>query len=235
MTDDASPPVLPRRLDYLRLSEIRGAERNPKVHDVDGIAASISEHGMGELPLYDDRTDRLVAGHGRINDLRERYARGEDPPEGVVADDDGEWRVPVIRGWRSKDDLRAVRYLIGSNGLTMSGGWDDGGLAELLSELRAVDVAMLEGTGFNDGDVDDLLALAAPPDLDQLGGDHGDPDASDTWPVVRVKVPPHMHAAWRTVVDEHDGDELTALAGLLEISPEPGESGPTWQPDRLAS
>lgn len=234
MADDDAP-VLPRRLEYLRLSDIVGAERNPKLHDEAGIAASIAEHGFGELPLMDDRTGRLVAGHGRITDLRDKFQRGQDPPDGIVVDDDGEWTVPVIRGWQSGDDLKAVRYLLGSNGLTISGGWDDGGLVALLDEIRQVDAAMLDGTGFTEGDVDDLLKLTAPPDLDELGDGLGDPDASDAWPVVRVKVPPHMHAAWRTVVEEHDGDELTALAGLLEVSPDPGEDGPTWQPDRLQS
>jgi hypothetical protein len=230
---------LPRRLEYMPLSEVVEAARNPKLHDADGIAASISRHGLAEVPTLDDRTGRLVAGHGRIQDLRDRYTRGQDPPGGVVVDEDGEWRVPILRGWASASDDAAAAYLIGSNGLTTSGGWDQHGLAEILKELRDADPYWLESgvTGHTANDLDDLLALLAPPDLDDLRDDLGDPDGTDTWPVVRVKVPTHLHAAWRTQVDEHEGDEVAALAELLGVdAAEPDTAkGPVWEPDRTVS
>jgi hypothetical protein len=224
---------LPRRLEFMPLAQVVDAARNPKLHDRDGIASSISRHGLGELPLLDERTGRLVAGHGRINDLRDRYQRGQEPPGGIVVDDDCEWKVPVIRGWASTSDDAAAAYLIGSNGLTISGGWDDKELAALLSELRDADPAWLEVTGITEADLDDLLALAAPEDLDQVAGRLGEPDETDTWPVVRVKVPRHVAAAWREHLDEHDGDEVAALAALLDVDPQPpAASGEVWIPDR---
>jgi hypothetical protein len=225
---------LPRRVDYMPLSEVVAAARNPKLHDADGIAASISKHGLGELPLLDERTGRLVAGHGRIDDLRDRYQRGQDPPGGVLVDAEGEWKVPVVRGWASTSDDAAAAYLIGSNGLTISGGWDDKELAALLGELRDADPAWLEATGLNEQDLDDLLALAAPDDLDEVARRVGEPDETDTWPVVRVKVPKHVAAAWRELVDEHDGDEVAALAALLDVDPAqpPADKGEVWEPDR---
>lgn len=225
---------LPRRLDYMPLSQVEEAARNPKRHDEDGIRASIAKHGLAELPLLDDRTGRLVAGHGRIHDLRDRFQRGQDPPNGIVVDDRGEWQVPIIRGWASTSDDAAAAYLLGSNGLTESGGWDDREFAAMLSELRDADPSWLEAIGRTSEDLDDLLALLEAPDLDKLGRDLGDPDASDTWPVVRVKVPKHVAAAWRTQVDEHDGDELATLADLLDVDPKEPETakGPVWQPDR---
>lgn len=226
---------LPRRLEYLPLSTVEEAARNPRTHDREGIAAAINRHGLGELPLLDERTGRLVAGHGRIRDLRDRYGRGQDPPGGIVVDDDGEWRVPIIRGWASTSDDAAVAYLVGSNDLIASGGWDMAGLAELLTELRDADPSWLEAVGHTSDDLDDMLALLEPPDLDGLGKDLGDPSGSDTWPVVRVKVPVHLHAAWRTVVDRHDGDEVKALGELLDVDPDgPVAAGPVWEPDRMA-
>jgi hypothetical protein len=224
---------LPRRVEYMPLSKVVDAAVNPKLHDMPGIAASISKHGLGELPLLDERTGRLVAGHGRIDDLRDRFQRGQEPPNGVVAEDD-EWLVPVIRGWESTSDDAAAAYLIGSNGLTMSGGWDDGGLGELLSQLHDADPAWLEVTGFNADDMDDLLKLAAAPDLDSLGKNLGEPEESDTWPVLRLKAPPHVVQAWRDHVEEYEGDQVAALAALLDVDPAPRSSGPVWEPDPAA-
>ena len=228
--------VQPRRVEYMALSEIADATRNPKLHDTEGIGASISRHGLGELPLLDERTECLVAGHGRIHDLRDRYGRGESPPGGVMEREDGEWLVPVIRGWASESDAAAVSYLVGSNGLTISGGWDERELSMILSELRDLDPGWLDGTGYDLGDLDDMLALAAPPDLDNLSRDLGEPTGRENWPVVRVQVPKHVAAAWRSVVEEHDGDELAALASLLDVDPQvpDGDAAGKWEPDRLA-
>lgn len=225
---------LPRRLEYMPLSEIADATRNPKLHDTAGIAVSISKHGLGELPLLDERTQCLVAGHGRIHDLRDRYQRGQKPPDGVIEREDGEWLVPIIRGWASTSDDAAAAYLVGSNGLTISGGWDDAELAALLSELRDKDPSWLDVTGITSEDLDDLLDLAAAPDLDKLSGRVGDPDGTELWPVVRVKVPKHVAAAWRTQVDRHDGDEVAALASLLKVDPAEPDAPGKWEPDRYA-
>lgn len=225
---------MPRRaVQYMPLDQVVEAARNPKVHDVDGIAASITEHGLGELPLLDERTGRLVAGHGRIRDLRDRAARGQAPPDGVDLDPDGGWLVPIIRGWSSRSDPSASSYLVGSNRLTINGGFDDTSLVVLLQELLAESPDLLAAAGFTSGDLDDLIELTTPPDLDDLGRELGDPSESDGWPVVRLKVPKHVAAAWRTQVDAHDGDELAAFAALLEVdaTPDPG-AGQAWEPDR---
>lgn len=147
-----------RRVDYLPLHEIARASRNPKRHDVDGIRVSIGRFGVAELPLLDERTGRLVAGHGRLDDLTARHDAGEDPPDGVRLAPDGAWLVPVVRGWSSRSDPEADAYLVASNQLTVNGGWDDAALAELLAELNDVDPDLLELTGFGEEDLADLLA-----------------------------------------------------------------------------
>lgn len=217
-----------RWTEYMDLSEIQMAPRNPKLHATDEIAGSISHFGLAELPLLDERTERLVAGHGRIIDLRTRQAAGEAPPAYVRADGD-RWLVPINRGWSSRSDEDAEAYLAASNNLTMLGGWDNPMLAVMLDELRQKDMRLIELAGFSDGDVDDMLKLLEPPDLDQLGKDLGDPDASDNWPIIRVKVPKHVAAAWRSHADTYNGDEPAALAALLQVDiDDPGESD--WTP-----
>lgn len=146
----------PRSLTYVRLDDVTPAPRNPKVHDDAGISRSIKHHGLGEVPLRDDRTGRLVAGHGRHAQLVAMHAAGATPPDGVTVDSDGTWMMPVVTGWSSRSDEDAEAYLVGSNHLTDLGGWDDRELAEVLADLAGVN--LLELTGFHQVDLDDLLA-----------------------------------------------------------------------------
>lgn len=153
MTDTAPA----RWIDYVPLDDIRFAPRNPKGHDITGIGGSIDLHGMGELPLVDERTGQLVAGHGRIEALRARHKAGGNPPDGLTVRDDGMWMAPVVRGWSSKSDAAAESYLIGSNQWTVTGGWDDE--AELLAMLRQLEVTdadLLGATGYDAGSMDAL-------------------------------------------------------------------------------
>jgi hypothetical protein len=149
-----------RRIEYVLLSTIEAAPRNPKQHAMSAIRASIDRFGLGELPLIDERTGRLVAGHGRLDDIAERHRAGQHAPDGVRLDDSGNWLVPVIRGWASRSDAEAEAYLVASNKLTTRGGWDNEALAEVLSDLS--DQGLLELSGFTDAE---LAALA---------GDSGD-------------------------------------------------------------
>ena len=159
----------PRWLDYLPLDEIEFAERNPKGHDLPGIGGSIDLHGMGEVPLMDERTGRLVAGHGRIEALRLRQAQGGSPPDGLTVAADGAWLAPVVRGWRSASDAAAASYLIGSNQWTIMGGWqDERQLADMLIELQRTDDALLAASGYGVDTLDALLSA-----LDEAGSGAG--------------------------------------------------------------
>lgn len=158
-----SEPETARRIEYLRLSDIVAADVNPKQHDTAGIATSISRWGFADAPILDERTSKLVAGHGRLADLRAREESGESPPEGIMVDGEGAWLAPVQRGWASRSDAEASAFLIGHNRLGENGGWDNGPLLELLTELKAADVDLFEATGFDD------LALG-------VMGDPTDPD-----------------------------------------------------------
>jgi hypothetical protein len=162
-----APDKSPRWLDYVRLDTVELAPRNPKGHDGDGIARSIKHHGLGEVPLRDERTGRLVAGHGRHEQLREMHSSGATPPDGVTVDDDGMWLMPVVAGWSSRSDEDAEAYLIGSNRLTDVGGWDDAELAAVLEDLSGVN--LLELTGYDQGDLDDLLAGLEESDAEGTG------------------------------------------------------------------
>jgi DNA modification methylase len=160
--DTAQPDTEARTITYVRLDDIREAELNPKEHDLEAIRSSIERYGFVTPGLRDDRTGRLIAGHGRTIALRAmRYAQ-DVPPPGVRLDADGAWMVPVITGWASKNDAEAAAYLVIDNHHPTLGGWDDEGLAELLEGIRDADPSLLELTGFDDDEIAALLAADDP-------------------------------------------------------------------------
>jgi DNA modification methylase len=158
MTDD------PRRIEYTRLADVRRADVNPKQHDLGEIVTSIRKRGFVELPAVDERTGKLVAGHGRIEALAALKKDGAGLPKGLKQDADGEWLVPVLHGWASKDDADAKAYLVASNRLVEVGGWDDDALNQLLVSIASDGGPdALLGTGFDGDDVDRILNELAKP------------------------------------------------------------------------
>ncbi len=142
--------VTTRTLDYLPLDDIPRAPVNPKNHRLDVIEASIGRHGYAEPVLLDERTGRLIGGHGRLDTLAAMRAAGEDPPEGIGPD----WTVPVIRGWASKSDLDAAAMLVTLNRATELGGWDTPDLHGLLTGIGD-----LTGVGYDDADLEVMRRL----------------------------------------------------------------------------
>jgi len=151
-------------MEYMRLSDIPEAEANPKRHADEQIAASIGRFGFADASILDERTGRLIAGHGRRRDLLRRQAEGKEPPEGILLDDDGEWMMPVQRGWASRSDDDAAAFLVGHNRTTELGGWDNQELVDLLAGIDDLD-----GTGYTEADLAQLAGDTELPDDDDMG------------------------------------------------------------------
>jgi hypothetical protein len=143
-------------IKYTPLSEIEGWPRNPKLHDDAGISLSIIEHGFNDPPAVDERSGRLVEGHGRIDTLRAMKAAGESPPDRVSVRDDGEWMVPVLRGISFESDEHAQAYLLAHNRLTERGGWNEQELQLVLQDLMDESVDVLATSGFSVEELDSL-------------------------------------------------------------------------------
>ena len=80
--------------------------------------------GLGDVAgVIDGRTDRLIAGHGRIEALRALQRSGAAAPRGVEVRD-GAWLVPILTGLRLEDAARAEALLLALNELTKAGGWN---------------------------------------------------------------------------------------------------------------
>ncbi|MEV0236894.1 hypothetical protein [Nonomuraea sp. NPDC050786] len=194
-----------RHIEYLPLPEIARAVRNPKEHDLPTIRKSIQKWGCTLAGELDDRTGRLVAGHGRLLVLEELVADGASPPEGVKIGDDGVWLVPILRGWSSRSDADAEGYLVANNSTSERGGWDRGLLADMLTDIGAADEELLAATGYDLGDVDDL----APADPVQPPPS-GEPGAG---PAEQVEPP----TVWGVVVTcESEAEQVELLERLSE-------------------
>lgn len=202
MAKASTHPDLTLNPQLVPMIKIRAAEANPKRHNLDGITASIVRHGFVEPVIMDRRTDRLLGGHGRLEALRRMWATGHSPPNGVVAADDESsnptWLIPVV--WtESADDGDARALLIALNRLPEAGGWDRDELATLLDELRTD--STLDGTGYDDADVDKLLKGLAATDAADPADDTG-PQLGDT--------------LFRLAVDCTDETQQAELAAELE-------------------
>jgi hypothetical protein len=175
VTTTAADPAAPRTLAYLPLEDIPEALRNPREHQsLAGVVKSIRRFGFTSPLLVDERTGRLVAGHGRRLALMQMQQDGDDPPEGVQQDEGGRWLAPVITGWASRSDAEAEALIVADNRLTELGGWDSRVLTELLEELLDTSPDLLEATGYDVDDVDRMLAEFDADPVPSDGVDSGD-------------------------------------------------------------
>jgi hypothetical protein len=136
-----------RKIVYAPLDEIEKAAENAKLHDP-SIGRSIKRFGVIEIMAIDDRTERLVSGHGRLEELIVARENGDDPPDGVKVRD-GAWLAPTVRGWASKDDQEAKAAGVALNETGRLGGNDQEELDRILDSLDD-----LTGTGFDVPEVD---------------------------------------------------------------------------------
>jgi len=164
---------MPRReIEYVPIDQLIGAPSNPKQHRVDLVQRSISRFGYVAPAIVDERTGRLVVGHGRTEALIASRDQGDTPPEGVNLAEDGTWLVPVLRGWSSRSDAEAAAYLVTDNHHTELGGWDNEALAKLLDEIGDPDLVDITGwdleelAGLLDNGEEDM------PDEGDAGSDH---------------------------------------------------------------
>jgi hypothetical protein len=174
-------PQAPRWMTYVRLSAVQPALRNPQGHDLEATVEAFQAFGFTDAPIVDERTERLYAGHGRLEGLVETKHRGLSMPEGLMVDDDGEWLVPLQRGWASKDDAHAEAALISHNRLSELGEPDRPLLLSMLDSVQAADPAYLDVLRFDDAFMETLFSEVNL-DLQDFTGDPDGPDRAEPKP-----------------------------------------------------
>jgi hypothetical protein len=119
---------------YEAIDEIARWPRNPKEHDLDAIESSMVRFGYTLPMVRDERTGRLVAGHGRLEVLLRMRNRGDPAPKRILVDSDGRWLAPVLLGVSFDTEEEAEAYLLVDNRSVEAGGWDRASLAEMLRD-----------------------------------------------------------------------------------------------------
>lgn len=218
-----SSEIDPRQIEYLPLAALEPDDRNPKAHDEDMINQSINRFGVLDLIVKDERTGKIISGHGRRKAFLSMYEAGESAPDGVKVDEDGMWLVPVVTGWGSRTDTEAAAALIALNRTTELGGWVDESLLDLLQDLSQVDDGLV-GVGYEEDDMADLQeALDAANDLDEAFEETGQllhqidltwlepehqPERGDVYELggKHILVVARVHNEYRAFVEYLDGE-----------------------------
>lgn len=202
------------QVEYLPLSQIVGADINPKDHDIGQIYQSIKRFGFTQPIMMNENTGKLLAGHGRLQTLQQMKQGGEKIPN-RIKEKDGEWLVPVLKGISFEDDMEAQAYLIADNRLTELGGWNTGELVDALQELVEGGFS-LDGVGY---DFDDLETMVTQIDDSGIFDVEVVPEADDDETSVNVtigryrfKVEPEDFYDWESRIAEmlgsRDSDEF---------------------------
>lgn len=134
----------PMEIDELRARAWPG---NPKTHDIPKIRASIRRWGFNDPPTLDERTGKLVEGHGRVEALIAMRDAGEEPPVGVEVEGSA-WRILVNRGVRFESDDEAEAYLLAHNELGAAGGYDLPQLGDMMKRIQAAKKIPIASLGF---------------------------------------------------------------------------------------
>jgi len=118
---------------------------------------SFERFGYVAPMVLNESSGRLLAGHGRLDELKMLQADGKPPPEGIRVKD-GEWLAPVVMGVRLGAQAGKA-YTIADNRMVELGGWDEPRLVDALISLSN---GNLDGTGYDRDDVDQLIRLYRP-------------------------------------------------------------------------
>jgi site-specific DNA-methyltransferase (adenine-specific) len=141
------------KVSYLTLDKLRLWKGNPKRHDIPSLQVSLSRFGFVAPVILDEKSNRVIAGHGRIEALQIMRTAGKPAPAGVRITARGQWSIPVVRGVSFATEQEASAYLLADNKLTENGGWDSALLADMLSPLSEE----LGGMGWDPEEVEALL------------------------------------------------------------------------------
>jgi DNA modification methylase len=139
---------------WVPIADLFLSPSNPRFNDeaVPHVAASLKRFGWRQ-PIVTKRSGEVIAGNTR---LTAAISLGLD-------------RVPVH--WFDGTDLDATAFAIADNKTHDFSTWNEPALAKLLTELRAEDA--LEGVGYSNDDIDDLLRSIAsevePREVDDQG------------------------------------------------------------------
>ena len=125
------------KITYVNIKEVKGADVNPKQHDIGTLHQSMDRFGFIAPIIRNEATGKLVGGHGRIETLRQKHQLDKtSPPKGIKMDELEQWFVPVITGIEFDSDDEADAVKTGSlDGI----GYDAEDLQNLLEDVERLE------------------------------------------------------------------------------------------------
>jgi site-specific DNA-methyltransferase (adenine-specific)/site-specific DNA-methyltransferase (cytosine-N4-specific) len=130
--------ILNDGVETVPVSAIKTHPRNPRRGDLDAVSSSISVNGFYGSLVVNRRSGFIVAGNHRY----------------IAAKELGYESLPV--SWIDVGEAEERRILAADNRTSDLGGYDDAVLASLLESLQE-DETGLDGTGYSDDDLGELL------------------------------------------------------------------------------
>lgn len=152
----ATMDILNQRIETVPIDKLEPHPRNPRRGDVGTIKESIGTNGFYGAIVVQESTNYILAGNHRY----------------LAAKASGANEIPVV--WLDIDDTHALRILLADNRTNDIAEYDDPLLAELLNDL-VVDTGTLDGTGFTEEAVDELLGSLDGIDVDNLDMEDNEP------------------------------------------------------------
>lgn len=187
-------------IDKLKLDPAN-ANTHPE-KNLRAIMDSLSAFGQRQVVLARKGTGIVIAGNGRLMAAR---ALGWTHIACAFVDD---------------DDITAVRYAIADNRTSELSEWDNDVLSMILGTIKA-SFGSLEGTGFDDGDVDALLAEVGGGSDDKLADDKTQGDDRYTG---KIKVPIYEPKNVKPSLDELvDTSKTDILVKTIEVADLPAD------------
>lgn len=197
--DETNINSLLSKMERWPLDKLKQFPGNPNEGDVEAIAESLAENGLFE-PIIVQRSTGYILSHNHVTQAAGRLA----------------WThldvIPV-----DVDDVQAKKIVAAANRTAELSKRNDYLLAELLSDIAERSDTGLEGTGYDDGYLDDLMSRVEPdlPDASDDEDDDGGIVISETGPTgAHYAETPEQEASRGARVA---GEQSLAAKGLAEM------------------
>ena len=169
------------------IDSVQPHPRNVRQGDVGAIATSLNLNGQYRPIVVHKTSNNILAGNHT-------------------------YKAAVSLGWThiaityvDCTDEQALKILLADNKANDLASYDDSALADLLKDL--VGGPGLDGTLYELSDLDDLIAMLEPPNLDDLISDIGEHDDNDDFSgVIKIRVGLSVYERWQNTYSELAGD-----------------------------
>lgn len=183
------------RVESVPITAVSEHPQNARRGDVELIRESLRLHGQYVPIVVQRSTGYVIKGNHTHR----------------AATEEGWQTIDVV--YVDKSDDEALRIMLVDNRASDAATDDEHSLAALLQSLDT-----LEGTGYTPADLTDLLAMLAPPTLDELSSDPNEFSHEALWPVLRFKVAPEVRDRYLRLIEGVPGSDADLFAHLVTLA-----------------